>query len=146
MRLPADGQQNVDESGAAHFRALLALKCPRCHTGNLFLRPARDLRDFDKMPPVCPVCAQTYEPEPGFYYGAMYISYGFGVIVVALVGVALYWLAGDPSVGWYVTAVALSMVLITPLSFRYARAVMLYAFGSTRYQARFDPGARPSEL
>ncbi len=23
----------------------------------------------------CPVCGQDYEPEPGFYYGAMFISY-----------------------------------------------------------------------
>lgn len=25
----------------------------------------------------CPVCGQKFEPEPGFYYGAMFISYIF---------------------------------------------------------------------
>jgi hypothetical protein len=27
------------------------------------------------MPKNCPVCGQRFEPEPGFYYGAMFLSY-----------------------------------------------------------------------
>ncbi len=94
------------------------------------------------MPPGCPVCRQTYEPEPGFYYGAMYVSFGFSVLVVALVGFSLYFLAGDPAAWVYVTAVAGIMILLTPLSFRYARAVMLYAFGSAPYDPARDPARR----
>lgn len=90
------------------------------------------------MPRYCPVCAQTFEPEPGFYYGAMYVSYGFSVVLVVMVGILLY-LLGDPPVWAYVTAVTAIMILLTPLSFRYARAIMLYAFGSTHYDPARDP-------
>jgi hypothetical protein len=29
------------------------------------------------MNKVCPACGQRFEPEPGFYFGAMFISYIF---------------------------------------------------------------------
>jgi uncharacterized protein (DUF983 family) len=130
------------EQPITNTQALLRLRCPRCHAGPLFTHPATSLRHFDEMPPVCPVCRQTYEPEPGFYYGAMYVSFGFSVGVVALVGLILYFLAGDPPVWAYVTAVTGVMLVLTPLSFRYARAVMLYAFGSTAYDPARDPARK----
>lgn len=36
----------------------------------------------------CPVCEQNFEPEPGFYFGAMFLSYivsGFLFLVPALI-------------------------------------------------------------
>jgi len=33
------------------------------------------LMDPIAMPHRCKVCEQKFEPEPGFYYGAMFISY-----------------------------------------------------------------------
>ena len=113
--------------------ALLALRCPRCHRGKLFSYPTADVRHFTEMPDLCPVCGQTFEPEPGFYFGAMYISFGFAVAIFAVCGVLLYYLAGDPSVWVYVAAVTIVTLVTTPLTFRYSRAVMLYLFGGARY-------------
>ncbi|WP_223650846.1 DUF983 domain-containing protein [Hymenobacter psoromatis] len=117
--------------------ALLALRCPRCHRGKLFSYPATNITKFMDMPDVCPVCSQTFEPEPGFYFGAMYISFGFAVAIFAVCGVGLYYLAGDPDVWVYVVAVAVVTLVTTPLTFRYSRAVMLYLFGGTRYDSRW---------
>jgi len=39
------------------------------------------------MHPCCPVCGLKFEREPGYFLGAMYISYG--VAVVAIVGLAV---------------------------------------------------------
>lgn len=121
----------------AWWLALLALRCPRCHTGPLFSYGAYRVSKFTEMPESCPVCGQHYEPEPGFYWGAMYISFGFSVPIMLLTGAALYWLAGDPPTWVYVTAVAVVMLLLTPPSFRYARALMLYAFGGVRFDPRY---------
>ena len=117
--------------------ALLALRCPRCHQGKLFSHSALNLRKFDEMPEAYPVCGQAFEPEVGFYWGAMYISYGFSTIIVAIVGVLLYFLAHDPDVWVYVLVVAVAVLVFTPLMFRYARAVMLYAFGGTHFDPRY---------
>lgn len=115
--------------------ALLALRCPRCHEGKLFSHSALNLTKFTEMPAECPVCGQTYEPEPGFYFGAMYISFGFAVGTFAVVGILLYYLFGDPATWVYVVVVAAITLVSTPLVFRYSRALMLYLFGGTRYDA-----------
>jgi len=49
-------------------------KCPRCQDGDLFVKPMNVAKPVD-MPQQCPVCGQQYLPEPGFYYGAMFLSY-----------------------------------------------------------------------
>ncbi|WP_230471126.1 DUF983 domain-containing protein [Hymenobacter jejuensis] len=92
-----------------------------------------NLAKFDDMYETCSVCGQHYEPEVGFYWGAMYVSYGFSVGIVVLTGIGLYFLAGDPPVWVYVTTVAAVVLLLTPMMFRYARAVMLYLFGGIDY-------------
>lgn len=40
----------------------------------MFKKPI-DLGDPVKMPEACPHCGQDFVIEPGFYWGAMYISY-----------------------------------------------------------------------
>jgi len=123
-------------STASTLRAFSALRCPRCHQGGLFTTSAWHLRTFDDMPDRCPRCGQFYEPELGFYWGAMYVSYGFSVLIVVAVGVAVYWLGHDPGTWVYITAVAVTTVLFVPLSFRYARATMLYLFGGADYDPK----------
>lgn len=89
------------------------------------------------MPEHCPVCKLRYEIEVGFYWGAMYISYGFSVGIIVLVGVLLYYLANDPPTWVYLTVVTGVILLSTPILFRYARVLMLYLFGSVQYDARY---------
>ena len=120
--------------------ALLALRCPHCHAGKLFSRSALSVRHFDDMPEACPVCHQHYEPEPGFYWGAMYISFGFSTGIVLVIGVLIYYLLHNPDTWVYVAAVTVVTLLFAPLSFRYARAVMLYAFGGIDFDPRYAEG------
>lgn len=124
----------MDQRIQSSWRALLALRCPRCHEGRLFSHSALALTKFSEMPAQCPVCGQAYEPEPGFYIGAMYVSYSFVVPLVLGVGLLVYYFGNDPDTWVYVTAVAVATVALAPLMFRYARAVMLYAFGGVRFQ------------
>jgi uncharacterized protein (DUF983 family) len=116
--------------------ALLALRCPRCHRGKLFRRKALSFKFMD-MPSECPVCNQTYEPEPGFYYGAMYISSGFSTAILLAIGFLLFFYANDPPLWVYVTTVAVAILAVTPLLFRYSRAVMLYGFGGAHFNPRY---------
>jgi uncharacterized protein (DUF983 family) len=59
----------------------------------------------------CEVCGQRFEPEPGFYYGAMFISYIFSAWV--FVGTALLLVF---AAGWSLEAamgVVLALAIIT---------------------------------
>lgn len=112
--------------------ALLQGKCPRCRSGNIFTYPASALFKFNKMNERCPHCTVRLEPEPGFYQGAMYISYGFTVLVILIVGLLLYF-TGDPSEWVYIGTVIGVMALLVPLNYRYSRIVYLYSFGGLKY-------------
>jgi uncharacterized protein (DUF983 family) len=47
-------------------------------------------RGFPRMHRACPVCGLRYEREPGYFLGAMYISYGLAVPLM-LVFFLLFW-------------------------------------------------------
>ncbi|OUJ71967.1 DUF983 domain-containing protein [Hymenobacter crusticola] len=113
--------------------AMLDQRCPRCHQGPLFTHSAFNLAHFTDMPERCPVCGLVYEIEPGFYWGAMYISFAFGTGIMLVVGVLLFYLAGDPATWVYVTCVSIGVLLTCTLSLRYSRTIMLYLFGGVRY-------------
>lgn len=55
--------------------SVLAHKCPRCQTGNLYYTSTLSFRRPFDMPDNCPHCNQRYSLEAGFYYGAMFVSY-----------------------------------------------------------------------
>ncbi len=118
-------------------QALLALRCPRCHQGRLFTTSAFNLSQFANMPAQCPVCGQAFEPEPGFYFGSMYITFAFNVATVVVLGVLIYYLFGNPDTWVYVTAVTAFTILLTPVMLRYSRALMLYLFGGTGYNPKY---------
>lgn len=59
------------------FKSMWNYKCPRCRKGDMFKKPLT-LSDPLAMPDQCENCGLPMEPEPGFYYGAMFLSYIFG--------------------------------------------------------------------
>lgn len=118
--------------------AIASCKCPRCRKGDVFTHPAYNLSKFDHMHEQCPVCGMYYEVEIGFFWGAMYISYGFSVGIVALVGVLLYTLANDPPIWVYLAAVTFIVISTTPLLFRYARILMLHLFSGVKFDPSFS--------
>ncbi len=60
--------------------AILRGLCPECRTGTIF-RGSFLLR-FPRMYSRCPVCGLNYNREPGYFLGAMYISYGFAAVLM----------------------------------------------------------------
>lgn len=116
---------------------ILQQRCPRCRKGPLFTHSAFSLSHFTEMPSACPVCGLAYEPEPGFYWGAMYISFAFSTAIMLVVGLAVYYLLDDPDTWVYTAAVAVVALLCTPGSLRYSRTLMLYLFGGVRYDKQY---------
>ena len=57
----------------------------------------------------CSHCGLHFEVEPGFFIGAMYVSYAFSLGIIA--------------------------TLLVPFSFRYARTIFLHLFGGVDYSS-----------
>lgn len=111
-------------------------KCPRCHEGNFFeTNNPYILNRFDKMHKNCPVCKEDFERETGFYYGAMYVSYGltvaFGVAIFLLTSVIL----GYDAVTFLVAFGVLQIILM-PVFYRMARLVWINLFVSYKDKER----------
>ncbi len=101
----------------------------------MFKYPLRRIFKFAEMNDHCLHCGATFNPEPGFYYGAMFVSYAFTVAIVVTVGLALYFISDPPDIV-YVIGITLGAILCTPFSFRYSRVLFLYWFGGHRYQGK----------
>lgn len=114
--------------------AILNHKCPRCRTGDIFKysffeKPTK----FTATHKNCPVCDVQYEREPGFFFGAMYISYALTMAVLLGSAFILYNFFGDPELIVYIITVPTAVILLLPLIFRYSRTLFLYGFGGIKY-------------
>jgi uncharacterized protein (DUF983 family) len=116
---------------------MLACKCPKCKEGNLFVNPPVLYKKFGQMPTLCTACQYRFEPEPGFFFGAMYISYGLSIGVIAVCSVLLYYLGGNPGPGTYLLVSLLGVTLLYPLIFQHSRSMYIYLIAALESGERF---------
>ena len=113
------------------IRSFLSGKCPSCRTGKLF-KGAPYSRDFLKMHKNCPHCERNLEREPGFYWGAFFISYGI-VTGLVLSQMIFFYFAGWIRNDLIFLIIPLVVLLLSPLIFQYSRIIFLYLFGGIRF-------------
>ena len=118
------------------FRAaLFSGKCPSCREGSIFKYPLSNITRFAEMNDRCQVCEAGFEPEPGFYFGSMFITYAFNVVLLVVAAVTLYYFLNLPEVIYLILIVLLAVALM-PFSFRLSRSLWLYCFGGLKYKPR----------
>lgn len=110
------------------------MKCPRCHEGDLFETKTFSFKKPFVMPKECPVCHQNYLPEPGFYYGSMFISYiMMGFFCLAFVFV-LYVMLGTSESTVYISLISVLAILFIWI-FRVSRSIWIAV------NVKYDPNA-----
>ncbi|MEL7021087.1 MAG: DUF983 domain-containing protein [Bacteroidota bacterium] len=122
------------------WRAMWQYNCPRCKEGNLFVSPMK-LSNPSHMNERCAVCDLDFEPEPGFYFGALIVSYGISswlLLIPTLVVVLIY--------DWSVASgmgVTLALAAITYLPIlRLSRSLYLHV--SMRYDKSLENPENPA--
>lgn len=129
------------EAAPSKFKAVMTSKCPRCREGKVFAKPLFREWDFLRIHENCPSCGVKYEIEPGFFWGAMYINYGFNVATLTALSLAV-WLFWNPDSPWpYIISVIAGIVLTVPFTARFSRILMLHWFSPIKY----DPEWRHKE-
>jgi uncharacterized protein (DUF983 family) len=105
--------------------AVINAKCPRCRVGKIYANKMYSLGG-QKMLVACPHCGLTYEREPGYFYGAMYVSYAFVVAELVSLAVAISVLTGSHN-PWLYTGVLLSVTaILSPFNLWYSRVLLLH--------------------
>ena len=115
-------------------------KCPNCRKGDLFYSSTFSFQRPFEMPEHCPECGLNYMPEPGFYYGAMFLSYiiwGWFSIILCLALVFYF--------KWSVNAAFILLIAISALFFialfRFSRSLWIHfniKYGQKKEMAKLE--------
>lgn len=127
--------QNLSKTGA-----ILACKCPRCRQGDIFQKGALSFWSNRKINEQCLTCNQRLEPEPGFYFGAMYVSYGFSVAIALASALVLHYIYARPDILLFLAVVLILTLALMPFTYRYSRSIFLHLFGGINFDAKYKIG------
>lgn len=108
--------------------SLLNAKCPRCREGNMFPKGTLYSTKFSDMNINCSCCGQDLVQEPGYYYGAMYVSFAFNVIVFLSTLLFLSQFVKEITMPMMVGVVATVVIGLLPIIFRLSRAIWINIF------------------
>lgn len=108
--------------------SIAKFKCPQCHEGDFFVSHPYDLKNAGKLHENCSECGLKYAKEPGFYYGAMYISYAFGVSIFIAVVVMYYLIFRSIDVWTMLIITGILSVITAPFSYALSKIVWANLF------------------
>ena len=115
----------------AKLYSILNQKCPVCQEGDYYInKQAYNLKTFDKSHTNCSYCNHKFEIENGFFYGAMYVSYGISIAVAVSLFMATYVLFPETPYYTYIFIIIIGIVLFTPVAFRMSRIIWMNLFSS----------------
>jgi hypothetical protein len=122
----------------------VANKCPRCKAARVFeSNNPYSLKNGVKMYKHCASCGLKYEREVGYFYGAMYVSYGIQTLLVSICYfLNEYW--------WNLSSLTLVLIIIGsaavlfPVTFRWSRIMWIAMF--TAYDGSYKGKAFRDEV
>lgn len=106
----------------------LQCKCPKCEKGNMFKTYGNPLLfKMPKMYKSCQNCQYIFEREPGFFFGAMYVSYALSVAELIALLVVLKVILGAGNMV-LLLCVAVLAIFLSTFNFRVSRSLWMYFF------------------
>lgn len=115
----------------SQFKDIITEKCPVCGESHVFTKKGNPfLFKMPKMKKECDVCGHKFEKEPGFFYGAMYVSYGLTILEMA--PVFLISRLFVESYNGTIAIVGLCAFLLSTFNFRLSRMIWMYMFDSKK--------------
>lgn len=116
--------------------SVVKCKCPKCHVGDMFVPGTLyQPTGFYKMRDYCVACGQSFEPEPGFYFGSMFVSYAINTALFIVFWIATSLLVEDMSLMAILSILVLIVIGLLPITFRLSRSMWINFF------VHYDPKA-----
>lgn len=110
--------------------SILNNKCPNCSEGNFFkTNHPYNLKEFGMMNKRCGHCNEDFIREPGYYFGATYVSYaltvGLGIGLYLLLGIAL-----EMETLPFLIIFSSLLIVLLPILYRVSRLIWINFFVS----------------
>jgi uncharacterized protein (DUF983 family) len=106
--------------------AIVQEKCPQCSDSKVFHKPKHFFALIPQMKSACENCGYHYEREPGFYQGAMFVSYGLSLIEGVILFFVLQLAAPNMPTLTVVSSIIALIFLLSMRNFRLSRMIWLY--------------------
>lgn len=106
-------------------------KCPKCHHGmfwhknNPYLNVLKNNKQTNSE---CNKCLLKYEIEPGFWFGAMYVSYAIAVAFLLIFGLILYSLFENIDMMTLVITLSFLVIIFSPINHFFSRLIWINIF------------------
>jgi uncharacterized protein (DUF983 family) len=107
------------------LQAILKAKCPRCRQGDIFKGPTYSLKG-QVTNETCSHCGFRFEIEPGYFYAAMYVSYGLNVAEIVNTGILTFYFTQSESPWLYIAVIMGVILILSPFNYRYSRVILLH--------------------
>ncbi|WP_093025500.1 DUF983 domain-containing protein [Pustulibacterium marinum] len=108
--------------------AVFKCKCPRCQEGAIFKTTGKgSLFSYPKMHSRCLKCNYLFDKEPGFFFGAMFVSYALAVAEFIGFFILAYFV-GHWSLRSIFAGVVVLALLLSIKNFKWSRTIWIYMF------------------
>jgi uncharacterized protein (DUF983 family) len=106
---------------------ILNEKCPKCSEGYVFKQNVSLLK-LPIMNDGCDKCNYRYDREPGYFLGAMYISYGFAVLQGVITFLILHYSFPFMSTLLKTIIVVIIIIILGRKNYKLSRVLYIHIF------------------
>lgn len=106
---------------------ILKEKCPHCGKGNVYEKK-KQFFELPIMKERCDACNYYFDREPGYFLGAMYISYGLAVLQGVLTFLLLYFFFPTIPTIWVVLIILGIIFLFSLKNYKLSRIIYIHIF------------------
>lgn len=106
-------------------------KCLKCHCWSFWHKnnPYLNILKNNKLTNShCANCMFKYEIEPGFWFGAMYVSYAIAVAFVLIFGALLYVFFENMDIITIVSILSVFVIIFSPINHFFSRLIWINIF------------------
>ena len=118
--------------------SILTGTCPKCHNESMYTdQNLLHVQNSLKMNEKCSHCGFKYMIEPGFFFGAMYVSYALNVAVGVAAFIIAYLISESLKTAFI--AIIITLLVLFPIVMRLSRSLYINMFVSyERDQKKVD--------
>jgi uncharacterized protein (DUF983 family) len=109
------------------FMEIMKEKCPNCGKGDVYAKKRRFL-ELPVMKEECDICHYHFDREPGYFLGAMYISYGLAVLQGILTFVLLHVFLPKIDTIWVVLIILGVISAFSMKNYKLSRIIYIHIF------------------
>lgn len=107
--------------------SVLAEKCPHCGQGHVF-ENSKGIFSMPVMKEKCDSCKYSFDREPGYFIGAMYVSYGLAIFQGIITFLICYFLFPSLETIWIPIAILAVLIVFAKKNFKLARIIYIHLF------------------